>query len=186
VCLRALIGLRSRREITWETLRKIKPSTILAAIFAGFDAKDPGRLHRDNEIQFVSIEPGENFDEKAWADGRHGGLELPPVIISSDSWREHHRSLAAFQLWHGAGQDEQQSRPVEAVTRPRASVATNLTEFAQTYLRHLAATPHQATTATAKELHISRATAIRRLAEARELGLIPPKSTSDSKEPGDE
>jgi hypothetical protein len=173
-----LIGLDSRTEITWETLRQIKPQTILAYIFSGFDSKDPAAIH--DTVEHVTMVPGEDFDEEAWRAG-HDGADPPPWIgkpmLTPRSWREQIRAMAAHQLWMGLGRDEHSLRPVEAVTKSRASAAANLTEFAEVYLRHLAATPHKATTATAKELHISRATAIRRLADARSLGLIPPKDT---------
>ena len=84
------------------------------------------------------------------------------------------RALNAQTIWQMTGGSRPDSEVTE-VTRPRASVATNLTEFADAYKRNYAANPRRATTATARELHISRATAIRRIAECREIGLIPPK-----------
>jgi hypothetical protein len=172
-----LIGLDSRKEITWETLRQIKPSTILGYLFYGFDSKDPAKVHDLPAAEFLTTVRGEDFDEEAWAAGHDDHRRLPKVIMHPRSWRERVRAMAAHQLRMGAHSDEKAMHRVEAVTKPRATAAANLTEFADVYLRHLAATPHKATTATAKELHISRATAIRRLAEARELGLIPPKGT---------
>lgn len=51
--------------------------------------------------------------------------------------------------------------------------SAELEAFARVYARHLASQPHRAMTATADELHISRATANRRVRKCRELGLLP-------------
>lgn len=48
-----------------------------------------------------------------------------------------------------------------------------LTLFALTYKKNLAAQPNRAMTATAEDLHIGRATANRRAAECRRRGLLP-------------
>lgn len=158
-----LIGLHSRREITWETLRQIRPASLLGYLFSDFDPRNPRR-------RYVETDPfAPSFDED----------DLPAVDLDSNDWREHQRVSAAYQLWREAAAALAGASPdVESVTKPRASVATNLTRFAEVYLRHVASTPRRATTATAEELHISRATAIRRIAECRDTGLIPPRSQS--------
>jgi hypothetical protein len=138
-----LIGLDQRREITWETLRQIKLATVLEYLFAGFDVMNPAR----------------GVDDM--------------LSMADPEWD---RRVAALELWNAAANPwlfEDSEHEVETVTKPRASVATNLTEFASVYLRHLAASPHKATKATADELHISRATAIRRIDECRRAGLLP-------------
>lgn len=134
-----LIGLRERTEITWETLRAIKPASVLQAIFEDFDPLDPAAGARDIDALF---DP----------EGRHGHV--------------------AFELWSSARKDQPE---VAARQQAGPSAASDLQVFADTYLRHLAARPHGAMTATAKELHISRATAIRRADACRAAGLLPPK-----------
>lgn len=52
-----------------------------------------------------------------------------------------------------------------------------LAVFALTYQRNLAAHPSRAMTATAEDLHLSRATANRRAAECRRRGLLPMKGS---------
>lgn len=66
-------------------------------------------------------------------------------------------------------------RPAQSVeTSPtRGPSRSDLADFARTYLKHKAAHPNRAMTATAKELNISRATAIRRADAARKEGLLP-------------
>jgi hypothetical protein len=66
---------------------------------------------------------------------------------------------------------------VQLEDRPRRHAAADLRKFAEVYLRNLAAKPNRATKATADELHCSRATVIRRIAEARAAGLLPPKES---------
>lgn len=130
-----LIGLRDRSEITWETLRGIRPATVLEQIFKDFDPNSPA-------VHAFDLGPGQT----------------------------------AFHLWASAVRD----RPdVEAPQKAGGRVATDLRVFANTYLRNLAARPHGAMTATAEELHISRATAIRRADQARKAGLLPAKATKE-------
>jgi hypothetical protein len=130
-----VIGLleSEHREITWETLRRIRPATVLAQLFKGWDRMNPaGQASRSRRGQTLL------------------GL-----------WYELHRGLPEVQL------DD----------RPRRRAASDLREFAEVYLRNLAATPNKATAATASQLHCSRATVIRRIAEAREAGLLPRKES---------
>lgn len=137
-----LIGLRERREITWETLRHIKPASVLEQIFKGFDPKNPTQGYYDPETGTFDV----------------GGT-----------------GQAAMHLWQAAVQE---NPPVEAPQRAGAGsrgAAPDLQAFADAYLRHLAARPHGAMSATARELHISRATAIRRAEQCRAAGLLPPK-----------
>jgi hypothetical protein len=150
-----VIGLHERREITWEALRMIKPATILGYIFSGFDPNDPAKLYEATD-------------------------PFPMDDNIGDRWRPHARAAAALKLWQASENrpHEDDYQAIKPVTKPRASVATDLAKFAETYLRNLAATPHRATTATAKEMHISRATAIRRIAECRDEGLLPSKAST--------
>lgn len=183
-----LVGRDDRREVDWATLRAIKPASIVSMIFAGFDPRLPEKL----------------VDEKWWAEKSaydyrqptfrelyelKGDIDLdqqmvpPPPGTEAAAKAERAsdellRALHAHEIWRmTGGEPEQRGQvpPVTEATRARASVATNLTEFAETYRRHFAANLRRATTATAEELHISRATAIRRIAECREIGLLPPK-----------
>jgi hypothetical protein len=82
------------------------------------------------------------------------------------------RGQALLELWEllGRGLPE-----VQLEERPRRHAAPDLRRVAEVYLKHLAATPHKATKKTADELHCSRATVIRRQAEARAAGLLPGK-----------
>jgi hypothetical protein len=66
---------------------------------------------------------------------------------------------------------------VQLEERPRRQAAPNLREFAEVYQRNFVETPNRATAETAAQLHCSRATVIRRLAEARTAGLLPPKES---------
>jgi len=84
------------------------------------------------------------------------------------------RSQSLLMLWERLGRGLPE---VQLEDRPRRHAASNLREFAEVYLRNLAATPNRATAATAAELHCSRATVIRRLAEARTAGLLPAKES---------
>jgi hypothetical protein len=92
---------------------------------------------------------------------------MNPAATEDASWG---RRLALLTLWY-------QLPDVPVESKPRRHAARNLREVAETYLRHLAATPNRATAATAKELHCSRATVIRRLEEARLAGLLPSKES---------
>jgi hypothetical protein len=96
---------------------------------------------------------------------------MNPAAAEGASWERPVDLLALWQMHRWELPDV----PVES--RRRRHAAPNLREVAQVYLRHLAAKPHRATTETAKELHCSRATMIRRVAEAREAGLLPPKES---------
>lgn len=138
-----LIGLRERREITWETLRAIKPASVLAHIFADFDPLAPAAGARDVD---------DLFDPER----RHGHT--------------------ALELWSAARREDPH---VVARQQGGPTAAPDLQVFADAYLRHLAARPHGAMTATAKELHISRATAIRRAEACRAAGILPPKGRTD-------
>jgi len=169
-----VVGPRWRREITWETLRQIRPATLLAYLFAGFDPNNPRQQYEATDPAPPVTLSGEDFDLAAW---ERDDEDLPKV--SSHEWHEHMRATATYRLWQDAvvaGRDDVYA--VEVVTKPRARVATDLTHFAEVYLRHLATSPHKATKATSDELFISRATVIRRVAECRRLGLIPKGSTS--------
>jgi hypothetical protein len=134
-----LIGLRERTEITWETLRAIKPASVLNHIFEDFDPHNPAAQ---------ALDVDDLFDP------------------------EQRQGHAAFELWSSAGSE---SPEVSARQQGGPTAAPDLQRFADIYLRHLAARPHGAMTATAKELHISRATAIRRAEACRAAGLLPPK-----------
>ncbi|MCW3039254.1 MAG: hypothetical protein JWM31_1159 [Solirubrobacterales bacterium] len=134
-----LIGVRERKEITWETLRAIKPASVLAHIFKDFDPNNPAG-------------------------------SAPEVDDIFDAEREHR--VAAFDLWASASRETPE---VAASRQAGPSAASDLQVFADIYLRNLASRPHGAMTATAKELHISRATAIRRAESCRAAGLLPPK-----------
>lgn len=173
-----LMGLSERREITWETLRKIKPATILEWIFAGFDPGNPARLSAETNPLPTELVPGEAFDQEAWIRGDDDG---PLIPTTRQQWRDSGRASAALVLWSAAVRgsfDPNDDAIVEPVMKPRASVAKDLLVFAETYLRHLATAPRRATAATAAELSISTATANRRIAECRAKGLLPPKGSS--------
>lgn len=129
-----LIGLESRDELTWNALRQVKPASLLAEIFGGFDPMNPMKSRAGTDgIDVASV---------LWERNRPGGAPRPRITA-----------------------------PVQG------RVATDLDAFASTYTRHRAATPHRAMKATAVELSISRATAIRRAAQCRQVGLLPPKET---------
>lgn len=171
-----VIGLNSHREITWETLRSIRPATLLSYLFSGFDPRSPLRALRRSDVAPAATMAGGDFDLEEW---RRDDEDLPAFNVGSEEWRAYTRAQAAFRFWsesrtHGV------ASPVEPITKARASVAINLNDFAEVYLRQLASSPGKATLATAEELHVSRATVIRRLAECRELGLIPPTARANS------
>lgn len=175
-----MIGRDEHREIDWATLRSIKPASIIAMTFAGFDPRLPMQLVSGNwrktwnalvdavtpeHLQAAGVEPNEFLHPEPDPEGRR--LELAGKEVD-----QMQRALRAHEIWQRTGGEPSQ---VTEVNRPRASVATNLTEFAAAYMNNVAADPRRATTATARELHISRATAIRRIKECRDLGLIPPQ-----------
>jgi hypothetical protein len=173
-----LIGRDEHREIDWSTLRNIKPASIISMLFAGFDPRLPDKLV--DETWVAEREAGsvpvtqEELDEVG---GHHVDLEPGSHPAGSAeaaeferTTREFVRALKAHDIWRMTGGRQ---GAVTEVSRPRASVATNLTHFAETYMSNVAADPRRATTATAEQLHISRATAIRRIKECRDLGLIP-------------
>lgn len=165
------IGLRDRREITWESLRAIKPATLLAYLFSDFDPDRPFDAYQEMVTRtgvVTEVDPGtfDPEDESDWD-------TLPR--LTSEEHAEMTRLLTATRLWSATRFAPPTADPV---LRGRRGMATDLTEFAQIYERHLATQPRRATTATAKEMNISRATAIRRLAECREKGLLPPKEQS--------
>lgn len=168
-----ILGYKDRREITWETMRKTKPATILGLIFSGFDPKRPQAVLEESESGGRWVRRGEDpEDDQLFVDADDDVDEMT-VWEDSDAYQDWMRAVAAFEIWRAAGGPTDEA--VVEVNRPRASVATDLQAFAQTYVRNYAANPRRATTATARELHISRATAIRRIAECREIDLIPPK-----------
>lgn len=168
-----LMGRDDHREIDWATMRSIKPASILSMIFAGFDPKLPEKLVDDKWLdQWRTITgPVSEEDLKSGSgDWLRSRLETSDEAVEAFA-----RAMRAHDIWRRLGGDVEAGASVTEVTRPRSSVATNLTEFADVYRRHVAANPRRATAATAEELHISRATAIRRIAECREIGLLPPK-----------
>lgn len=167
-----MIGFHDRREITWETLRMIKPATIISLIFSGFDPKNPAKQYTDTDpAPGQATVRGEDFDVDEWVNDDSD--EDPVINLGSSEWREHIRAMSALTLWRVTASSSTGDVEIEEVTKPRASVATNLAEFAEAYQRNYAANPRRATTATAEELHISRATAIRRIDECRRVGLLP-------------
>lgn len=176
-----LIGRDEHRELTWTTLRQIKPSSIISTIFAGWDPRFPEKLVDDTVHRQAFPWELPTSEELEAVGGEAFFLDpaLPPGDAEAQqldrAGREAARALRAYEIWRMTGGAQGATTPAEEVTRPRASVATNLTEFADVYRRNFASDPRRATTATAKQLHISRATAIRRIAECREIGLIPPK-----------
>jgi hypothetical protein len=67
--------------------------------------------------------------------------------------------------------------------KPRPGDLTpSLEQSAAVYREELLRAPFRATTATAKRLHVSRATIVRRLAQCRAEGLLPPKDTTKIKD----
>lgn len=182
------IGLFDETEIGWDTMRRIKPATLLNYIFGGFDPADPFAEAADvvqrlaqpsldklaGEKQSELLEKGAEAltgeDYERWRAENFGQLLRG---VSSDPINQ--RALTAYLVWEQLA--DRPPMPAEQAAKPRASVATDLNQFAATYLKHRAATPRRATQATADELHCSRATVIRRLAEARKLGLIPEKDS---------
>jgi hypothetical protein len=145
-----LLGLDDEQEITWESLRAIKPASLLSYLFSGFDPESPQRAYSE-------------LADKADASG------------DVDSQSELIRHLVAARLWTATSFARNKA---EAVLRSRRGMAADLTEFAEVYRRHYATQPRRATTATAKELNISRATAIRRIAECRAKNLLPSEAQS--------
>ncbi|MCM3554523.1 hypothetical protein M3697_05305 [Janibacter melonis] len=180
VCTGLAIGIEGHQELTWDTMRQIKPATLLSYIFAGFDPEDPFGNVRESFKRAAHQE----LTEAAVKAGRTQltSEEVAEVLINSTEWTQRvtaddRRRAAAFGLWSYL--TERDPMPEEGVARkPRASVATDLGRFATVYKKHLAASPRRATQATADELHCSRATVLRRIAEARKLGLIPPKDSA--------
>lgn len=167
-----LIGLHSRDEITWETLRSIRPAALLAMIFSGIDPREPWHaLAQRRDLVDVERMPGEEFDLDAWL---RDDEDLPKY--DADAAREFARYTAAMVLWGWDGDNpSDRKRPVRPAYEPRASAATDLARVAAVYERHYAATPRRATTATARELNVSRATVLRRLKEARRQGILAEK-----------
>ncbi len=131
-----LLGLRDRREITWDTLRRLNLASLLQSIFTDYDPDNPAALYAEGDVN---------------------------------------RGQVLLRLW----ENRLELQPSEdvAVTPRRRTAAPDLSAFADTYLRNLAAKPHTAMTATARELHISRATATRRAEECRKAGLLPQKGS---------
>jgi hypothetical protein len=175
-----LVGRDEHKELDWAALRGIKPASIISMIFAGWDPRDPAALLNQKAAEWATLEPPITDAELAAAGGNY--YDLDPWVIDPDDeatvararrlQAEEFRALVAHEIWRKTGGQLPQPDATEA-TKPRASVATNLTEFASTYNRNYATDRRRATTATAEQLHISRATAIRRIKECRELGLIP-------------
>lgn len=128
-----LIADADRTEITWSTLRGIRPATLMAEVFRGFDPLRPRMITEDGDPDVASV---------LWSRSRPGG------------------------------RPRDRTSPTSAT---RARVATDLEEFADAYSRNRARAPHRAMTDTADQLHISRATAIRRAQQCRDAGLLPPK-----------
>lgn len=166
-----VLGLRSRREITWEALRNVRPTTLVSYLFAGFDPANPLQQYAETDLWLSEEVDGDDFDVEAWE--RDAGDDDPVVQLSSVEWRTHVRAMAAYRLWVETSEAQRRDGNVaQPATKPRASVATDLVHFAEVYRRHQATTPRRATKATADELHVSRATVIRRVAECRQLGLL--------------
>jgi hypothetical protein len=180
-----LLGRDDHREIDWATLRGIKPASIIRNIFAGFDPRLPDKKVDDAwQAERVAANVPATFLELVEARAKGGTENLepkshPPGSVEETAAQqardEFVRALKAHEIWRLTGGEQRSPASVTEVNRPRAAMATNLTEFARTYLNNVAADPRRATTATAHELHISRATAIRRIKECRDLGLIPPQ-----------
>lgn len=183
-----LIGRDEHREITWSMLRQIKPASIIGMLFAGWDPRLPEKLVDETWTAPTPwLEP--TPEELAAVGGNSVDLEpfdaepgSPEAEAADRHYRDTMRALVAHDVWRkiGGRQRSEVGATVEEVTRPRASVATNLTEFAEIYRRNYAADPRRATAATVRELEklglpASRATVVRRIAECRDLGLIPPK-----------
>lgn len=184
-----LVGRDQHREIDWATLRAIKPASIISMIFAGFDPKSPEKLLEDRwRTEKAAYDVRNPTAQELHAAKGWGGLDIEDLMVpppegtpraaaANQATADLDRARHASEIWEltdPASSDGE--RPAATpVTRARASVATNLSDFAETYRRLFAADPRRATTATANELHISRATAIRRIQECRDLGLIPPK-----------
>lgn len=182
------VGLFDKTEIGWDAMRRIKPATLLNYIFGGFDPAAPGAEAEDlvrgmaqpSLDALAELKQAELLEKGADAlttedYERWRAENLGEMLKQVKSDPKAQRALTAFVLWEKlAGRTPV---PSESASKPRASVATDLNHFATTYLKHRAATPRRATQATADELHCSRATVIRRLAEARKLGLIPEKDS---------
>jgi len=181
-----LVGLRERKELTWEALRAIKPATLLSYLFEGFDPSDPTKQY-DETTLLKSREVGPDFDARAWLESDEDDPDDEMIEIGGPKWNRSGRAQAAFEIWKetAGGQPDGDEKPVETIMKPRTRLAADLTDFAQVYSRHASTTPHRATQATADELFISRATVIRRIAECRKLGLLPPKSDGGGKSGGD-
>lgn len=96
-------------------------------------------------------------------------VPYPPDMAVDESSARHVAAL----LWSAsrpAGAPRAATAPTKSA---RARVADDLEAFAVAYRRNRALAPHRAMTATADQLGISRATAIRRAQECRERGLLP-------------
>lgn len=173
-----VLGMRGRQEVTWETVRAIKPATILSYIFSDFDPKAPASAVEKNRasLRVVDSEADAAARPTSWAEW----AELPAAepssrrLMGGEQIANQARVHAAYELWRGS---EEQAREVTPVRRPRATAAVDLAEVVEVWRRHYALTPRKATQATATELHISRATVLRRLKDAEDQGLLSPGST---------
>ncbi|GGM67078.1 hypothetical protein GCM10012275_42000 [Longimycelium tulufanense] len=141
-----IIGEYEDKEITSDTLRKIRVGALLSQLFEGFDPDTPPGLTSPD---------AEGFSEDLGAQ------------IDWGLMHEH--------VWHPAQDADPRPRQL-AEARSRGPSDDDLRAFAKTYHRELMRNPRRAMTATARALNISRATANRWADACRGNGYLPPKS----------
>lgn len=145
------IGRTRHDEITWQTLRSINLSRVIAELFADVDRENPYQSMR-------TLPEVGDLPEDEW-----------PVITLADLSRPADAAAALLIADRRRGE-----LPVpKPKVGGRGPSEAELRGFALTYERHYASQRKRATAATAKELSMSRATVIRNIARCRALGLLP-------------
>lgn len=146
-----VVGDDGAHEVTSDTLRAIRLADITQALLERFRAGVPP------------------FPDDA-ASAAKGGVSARVA-----AFRDARSTYEAYWLFKELIDDALPESP-DAVSENAA-----LRDFAEVYRRNLREQPRRAMTATAAELHISRATANRRADEARRRGLLPPKGDDTTK-----
>lgn len=146
-------------------------------VLARIDEQDDGRF----AITGLLI-AGSDRDEVTWSDLRsiHPAALVTEIFRGFDPDRPRMIDDAgdpdiASVLWMSSRPGGTPRTTARPATSARARVAEDLERFAEVYRQNRARTPHRAMAATAGQLGISRATAIRRAKECRERGLLPPR-----------
>ena len=84
-----LLGWRDRQEITWETLRQIKPASLLEWIFAGFNPMNPaaGAFESDRGQTQLALWKVHHSDAPSVTVGGRPGT--PDLQLFADTYRRH-------------------------------------------------------------------------------------------------